>query len=147
MYRRGTDFCLLARNRRLPKSREETSSMKTPMIALLGVIGVLLLVLAVAVPASADDGSDSSDDVETTPLGGCPDGGGWRLITTDETDDYTAATVDLRGNNDGYVCVSEPGRSLTQLERTFGWRLIYIDNRTPMNEGIGECTFDSCTLV
>ena len=53
------------------------------------------IVAASAAPAAAD------------PLGGCPQGGGWALISP-TSGPYpwgpAAAMVDQQGNNDGYAC-------------------------------------------
>jgi hypothetical protein len=53
-------------------------------------------VAALAAPAAASE-----------PVGGCPSGGGWALISP-TSGPYpwgpVAAQVDQRGNNDGYAC-------------------------------------------
>jgi hypothetical protein len=63
-------------------------------VAMLAATGVL--VAGLAAPAAASE-----------PLGGCPSGGGWALISP-TSGPYpwgpAAARVDQQGNNDGYAC-------------------------------------------
>jgi hypothetical protein len=63
--------------------------------------GVLLVVVAcVASPLGAVGLAATSD--QTQPLGGCPVGGEWQLVSADVGP--VAQQLDAKGNQDGWAC-------------------------------------------